>query len=152
MQKNHWYGIFKSIGFCNSKGSQRVPTSWQCQVFLRQECNLSNKDMCEHVQSIGFCKCKGSQRVLNMHTCLVFPCVVVYNLNRPPLCSANMFVVLFRTGPRVNTKLKKCVSRILTSYSQRKVGEPFNYYQRLLRGMPARLAKCRANKFGPCGK
>ena len=44
------------------------------------------------------------------------------------------------------------VSQLLTSYSERKVGERFNYYQRLLRGMPARLAKCRANRFGPCGK
>ena len=44
------------------------------------------------------------------------------------------------------------VSQILTSYNEHRVGERFNYYQRLLRGMPSRLAKCRANNFGPCGK
>ena len=49
-------------------------------------------------------------------------------------------------------QFKLRVSQLLTSYSERKAGERFNYYERLLRGMPARLAKCRANKFGPCGK
>ena len=43
------------------------------------------------------------------------------------------------------------VSQILTSYSARSGGE-LNFYERLLRGMPARLSKCRANKYGPCGK
>ena len=51
-----------------------------------------------------------------------------------------------------NEQFKQRVSQILTSFSERKDGERFNYYQRLLRGMPARLAKCKANKFGPCGK
>ena len=44
------------------------------------------------------------------------------------------------------------VSQILTSYSARSGGERLNFYERLLRGMPARLSKCRANKYGPCGK
>ena len=51
-----------------------------------------------------------------------------------------------------NAQFKQRVSQILTSYSKHKAGERFNYYQRLLRGMPARLAKCRANRYGPCGK
>ena len=49
-------------------------------------------------------------------------------------------------------QFKLRVSQLLTSYSERRAGERFNYYERLLRGMPTRLAKCRANKFGPCGK
>ena len=49
-------------------------------------------------------------------------------------------------------QFKLRVSQLLTSYSERKVGERFNYYERLLRDVPTRLAKCRANKFGPCGK
>ena len=49
-------------------------------------------------------------------------------------------------------QFKLRVSQLLTSYSEHKLGERFSYYERLLRGMPARLAKCRANKFGPCGK
>ena len=58
-----------------------------------------------------------------------------------------------KAGRTLSTgQFKMRVSQLLTSYSERKVGERFNYYERLLRGMPARLAKCRANKFGPCGK
>ena len=49
-------------------------------------------------------------------------------------------------------QFKQRVSQLLTAYSKPKPGERFNYYQRLLRSMPARLAKCRANKYGPCGK
>ena len=43
-------------------------------------------------------------------------------------------------------------AQILQSYSVVKRGETRNYYQKLLRGMPARLAKCKQNKFGSCGK
>ena len=58
-----------------------------------------------------------------------------------------------KAGRTLSTQqFKQRVSQLLTSHSGRKDGERFNYYQRLLRGMPARLAKCRANKFGPCGK
>ena len=49
-------------------------------------------------------------------------------------------------------QFKQRVSQLLTAYTKRKPGERFNYYQRLLRSMPARLAKCRANKYGPCVK
>ena len=31
-------------------------------------------------------------------------------------------------------------------------GQQHSFLQRLVRGMPRRLAKCRANKFGACGK
>ena len=43
-------------------------------------------------------------------------------------------------------------AQILQSYSVVKRGETRNYYQKLLRGMPARLAKFKQNKFGSCGK
>ena len=49
-------------------------------------------------------------------------------------------------------QFKQRVSQILTAYTKRKEGERFNYYQRLLRSMPTRLAKCRGNRYGPCGK
>ena len=59
----------------------------------------------------------------------------------------------YKAGRTLSTRqFKQRVSQLLTSYSERKVSERFNYYQHLLRGMPARLAKCRANRFGPCGK
>ena len=44
------------------------------------------------------------------------------------------------------------VSQILMSKCLRSGGERLNFDERLLRGMPARLSKCRANKYGPCGK
>ena len=31
-------------------------------------------------------------------------------------------------------------------------GEQYCYLERLVRGMPARLAKCKKNNYGPCGK
>ena len=33
-----------------------------------------------------------------------------------------------------------------------KSGEQFSPLQKLLRGMPRRLAKCKANRYGRCGK
>ena len=44
------------------------------------------------------------------------------------------------------------VFQILQSYSKPSGEDRLIFYQRLLRGMPARLSKCRANKYGPCGK
>ena len=44
------------------------------------------------------------------------------------------------------------VAQLLKSYSTRKPGEEYHYYQKLVRGMPGRLARCRKNKFGSCGK
>ena len=47
----------------------------------------------------------------------------------------------------------KCrASQILTSYSFPQSGECMSYLSRLLRGMPRRLAKCKANGYGPCGE
>ena len=47
---------------------------------------------------------------------------------------------------------KQRASQILSSYSVPQAGESVSYLCRLLRGMPRRLAKCRANGYGPCGK
>ena len=58
-----------------------------------------------------------------------------------------------KAGRVLSVKLfKQRASQILTSYSVRSGGDRLNFYERLLRGMPARLSKCRANKYGPCGK
>ena len=58
-----------------------------------------------------------------------------------------------KAGRTLSTQqFKRRVSQLLTLYNERKVGGRFNYYQRFLRGMPSRLAKCRANRFGPCSK
>ena len=47
----------------------------------------------------------------------------------------------------------KCrASQILASYSVPQSGECMSYLSRLLRGMPRRLAKCKANGYGSCGK
>ena len=43
-------------------------------------------------------------------------------------------------------------SQILTSCSILRSGGLMSYLSRLWRGMPRRLAKCKANGYGPCGK
>ena len=43
-------------------------------------------------------------------------------------------------------------SQLLTSYGLKGPGEQYSYLEKLVRGMPARLAKSRKNKYGPCGK
>ena len=50
------------------------------------------------------------------------------------------------------TLFKQRVSQIMSSYSAVSQGDHLNFYPRLLRGMPARHATCRANKYGLCGK
>ena len=47
---------------------------------------------------------------------------------------------------------KQRASQLLTSYSTPGPGEKYCYLERLARGMPKRLAKCKANGYGPCGK
>ena len=47
---------------------------------------------------------------------------------------------------------KQRASQILSSCSVPQAGESVSYLCRLLRGMLRRLAKCRANGDGPCGK
>ena len=49
-------------------------------------------------------------------------------------------------------QFKQRVAQILHSYSLKGPGEEYSYLEKLVRGMPARLLKCRKNKFGPCGK
>ena len=51
-----------------------------------------------------------------------------------------------------DSQFRARTSQLLQSYSLVKKGETYNYYQKLLRGMPKRLAKCKANTFGHCGK
>ena len=50
------------------------------------------------------------------------------------------------------TAFKQRVAQLLTSYSIPGPGEQHSYLERLVRGMPARLEKCKKNKYGPCGK
>ena len=49
-------------------------------------------------------------------------------------------------------RFKQRVAQLLQSYSVVQPGEKKNYYQKLARGMPRRLTRCRQNKFGRCGK
>ena len=50
------------------------------------------------------------------------------------------------------TAFKQRVSQLLTSYSMAGPGEKESYLEKLVRGMPKRLEKCKLNKYGPCGK
>ena len=50
------------------------------------------------------------------------------------------------------TMFKTRVAKLLTSYSIAGPGEQLSYLERLVQGMPKRLAKCKKNHYGPCGK
>ena len=43
-------------------------------------------------------------------------------------------------------------ARILNSYGRKLLGQKHSYLQKLVMGMPARLRRCKANRYGPCGK
>ena len=47
---------------------------------------------------------------------------------------------------------RKRVAHLLNSYGVPGEGESYSSLQKLVRGMPGRLAMCRKNKFGRCGK
>ena len=49
------------------------------------------------------------------------------------------------------TQYRQRVAQLLTTYTAPTEGQEYSFSQRLVRGMPRRLAKCRANRFGPCG-
>ena len=44
------------------------------------------------------------------------------------------------------------VAHLLQTYSAVPPGQQWNYLQKLVRGMPKRLERCRLNHFGRCGK
>ena len=50
------------------------------------------------------------------------------------------------------TAFKQRVAQLLASYSIPSPGEQHSYLERLVRGMPKRLEKCKKIKYGPCGK
>ena len=50
------------------------------------------------------------------------------------------------------TTFKQRVSQILTSYSTKGPGEQYSYLEKVIRGMPKRLERCKRLKYGPCGK
>ena len=49
-------------------------------------------------------------------------------------------------------QFRQRAAQILNSYPQPEPGQRHSYLQKLVRGIPARLAKCKKNKFGRCGK
>ena len=49
-------------------------------------------------------------------------------------------------------QFKQRVAQLLHSYSLKGPGEEYTYFEKLVRGMPTRLFKCKKNKYGPCGK
>ena len=44
------------------------------------------------------------------------------------------------------------VAQILNVWSVPKTGDTHSFLQKLVRGMPKRLAKCQQNRYGRCGK
>ena len=58
-----------------------------------------------------------------------------------------------KTGKVISvTAFKQRVAQLLTSYSIPGPGQQHSYLKRLVLGMPKRLARCKSNKYGPCGK
>ena len=49
-------------------------------------------------------------------------------------------------------KFRARAAHILQTYSVPRAGQQWSYLQKLVRGMPKRLAKCKANCYGRCGK
>ena len=49
-------------------------------------------------------------------------------------------------------QFRQRVAQILHSYSLKGPGEEYSYLEKLVRGMPGRLLKCKKNKYGPGGK
>ena len=49
-------------------------------------------------------------------------------------------------------QFRQRAAQILNSYSVPEPGQRHSYLQKLVRGIPARLAKCKKNKYGRCGK
>ena len=49
-------------------------------------------------------------------------------------------------------QFRQRAAQILTSYGEVRRQENHSYLQKLVRGMPKRLAACKANAYGPCGK
>ena len=50
------------------------------------------------------------------------------------------------------SQFKQRVAQILNVFSVAGEGEPCNFLQKLVRGMPKRLAKCKRQRYGRCGK
>ena len=55
---------------------------------------------------------------------------------------------------RVITKVqfRQRAAQILKSYEEMEPGQQWSRLQKLVRGMPARLARCKARRYGRCGK
>ena len=49
-------------------------------------------------------------------------------------------------------QFRQRATQILNSYGEAAPGQAYSYLQKLVRGMPKRLAKCKANDYGRCGK
>ena len=49
-------------------------------------------------------------------------------------------------------QFKQRAAQLLNGYSVPSEGQELNFLSKLVRGMPDRLAKCSANKYGRCGK
>ena len=47
-------------------------------------------------------------------------------------------------------QFRQRVSQILNSFQEAKLGQADNYLQKLISGMPGRLARCKANNYGNC--
>ena len=57
-----------------------------------------------------------------------------------------------RGAPRLLFFLPRWGAGWIAEYGEPADGQELSYLSKLVRGMPKRLAKCRARKYGRCGK
>ena len=49
-------------------------------------------------------------------------------------------------------QFRQRAAQILKTYEEKAPGQKWSRLERLVRGMPARLARCKARRYGRCGK
>ena len=50
------------------------------------------------------------------------------------------------------SQFRKRCAQVLHNYEERLPGQRFSRLEKLIRGMPKRLATCKARRYGRCGK
>ena len=59
----------------------------------------------------------------------------------------------YMAGKEISIKqFKLRAARLLQSYGEKKPGEMHSRLEKLVRGMPKRLRKCKEHHYGRCGK
>ena len=135
--------------------AKKVPSIKRSLESVREACN--SKRMKVWQDNERFLKCHVADRRAGL-AIVTFPpnsgdlnpIENVWALLRKELAKRLLEVV---TAGRLLTvsQFRQRASQILTSFETPRAGEVLNVLEKLVRGMPARLARCKANRYGRCG-